>query len=52
MKTKVLLMLLDRIQKIEDRVKRLEQAQTYYPLEYHETNETGGVNNIKIRLTN
>jgi uncharacterized protein YwqG len=31
MKTKVLLMLLERIQEIEDRFKRLEQRDTYMP---------------------
>lgn len=47
MKNKVLLTLLDRIQKIEDRIKRLEQAQTYFPLEDPIT-ITGGVGNIRM----
>lgn len=50
MTNKVLLMLLERIQKIEDRVKKLEQAQPYFPIEY--PNQTGGVDNIKIGFTN
>jgi len=37
-----------QINELTKKVKRLEQAQTYYPLEYSEINETGGVNNIKI----
>ena len=37
-----------QINELTKRIKRLEQAQTYYPLEYSEINETGGVNNIKI----
>ena len=37
-----------QINELTKRVKRLEQAQTYYPLEYSEINETGGVDNIKI----
>ena len=37
-----------QINELIKKVKRLEQAQIYYPLEYSEINETGGVNNIKI----
>ena len=37
-----------QINELTKKVKRLEQAQTYYPLEYSEINEAGGVNNIKI----
>ena len=37
-----------QITELGEKVKKLEQAQTYFPLEYHETNETGGVDNIKI----
>ena len=38
----------NEIKELKVRVRQLEQAQTYYPLEYSEINETGGVNNIKI----
>ena len=31
------------LEDLEVRVKKLEQAQTYFPMEYHETNETGGL---------
>jgi len=37
-----------KLKELEEKIKKLEQAQTYFPLEYHETNETGGVDNIKI----
>jgi len=37
-----------QINELIKKVKRLEQAQTYYSLEYSEINETGGVNNVKI----
>ena len=38
----------NEIKELKVRIKRLEQVQTYYPLEYSEINETGGVDNIKI----
>ena len=38
----------NEIKELKDRVGQLEQVQTYYPLEYSEINETGGVDNIKI----
>ena len=38
----------NEIKELKVRVRQLEQVQTYYPLEYSEINETGGVNNIKI----
>jgi len=37
-----------QVNELTKRVKRLEQAQNYQPLEYSKINETGGVNNIKI----
>jgi len=37
-----------QIIELEEKIKKLEQAQTYFQMEYHETNETGGVDNIKI----
>ena len=38
----------NEVKELKVRVRQLEQVQTYYPLEYSEINETGGVNNIKI----
>ena len=38
----------NEIKELKVRVRQLEQAQTYYPLEYSEINKAGGVNNIKI----
>ena len=38
----------NEVKELKVRVRQLEQAQTYYPLEYSEINETGGVDNIKI----
>ena len=43
-----LTLLNNEVKELKVRVRQLEQAQTYYPLEYSEINETGGVNNIKI----
>ena len=37
-----------QINELTKRVKRLEQAQTYQPLDDSEINEAGGVDNIKI----
>ena len=37
-----------QITELGEKIKKLKQAQTYFPMEYHETNETGGVDNIKI----
>lgn len=36
------------LEDFEKRIKQLEQAQTYFPIEY--PNQTGGVDNIKIGL--
>jgi len=41
----------NEVKELKVRVRQLEQAQTYQPLEYSEINETGGVDNIKIRRT-
>jgi len=41
----------NEIKELKVRVRQLEQAQTYYPLEYSEINKAGGVNNIKIGET-
>ena len=38
----------NEVKELKVRVRQLEQAQTYYPLEYSGINETGGVDNIKI----
>jgi len=38
----------NEVKELKIRVRQLEQAQTYYPLEYSGINETGGINNIKI----
>ena len=38
----------NEVKELKIRVRQLEQAQTYYPLEYSGINETGGVDNIKI----
>ena len=38
----------NEVKELKVRVRQLEQAQTYYPLEYSEINEVGGVDNIKI----
>ena len=43
-----LTLLNNEIKELKVRVRQLEQAQTYQPLEYSEINETGGVDNIKI----
>ena len=43
-----LIFLNNEVKELKVRVRQLEQAQIYYPLEYSEINETGGVNNIKI----
>ena len=43
-----LTLLNNEIKELKVRVRQLEQAQTYYPLEYSEINEIGGVNSIKI----
>ena len=43
-----LTLLNNEIKELKVRVRQLEQAQTYYPLEYSGINETGGVDNIKI----
>ena len=38
----------NEVKELKVRIRQLEQAQTYYPLEYSEINEAGGVDNIKI----
>ena len=38
----------NEVKELKIRVRQLEQAQTYYPLEYSGINETGGVDDIKI----
>ena len=38
----------NEIKELKVRVRQLEQAQTYYPMEYSGINEAGGVDNIKI----
>ena len=43
-----LALLNNEIKELKVRVRQLEQVQTYYPLEYSEINEVGGVDNIKI----
>ena len=46
-----LTLLNNEIKELKVRVRQLEQVQTYYPLEFSEINEIGGVDNIKIRRT-
>ena len=43
--------IMDTLKEMNKKVKKLEQAQTYFPpmeMEYHEVNDTGGVDNTKI----
>jgi len=40
-----------KLKELEEKIKKLEQEQTYFPpmeMEYHEVNDTGGVDNTKI----
>lgn len=40
-----------KIEALFKEIEKLEQVQTYFPLEYHGINETGGVNNVKVGFT-